>query len=235
MQKIIFSFCLTLLCSPFFSQNNLLSLQIKTDDKPSLHGFSYWQQIKIVSKDTSFTYRLHTANPDVIKNLKPGTYKIAVSSLFNHYISKKIELNKKTPLIKFTGLAAYYNKPSATGNLSEKLKLNDTLFIIYSNNKSESEKEKMGITKTKIGYTVLQYTGISNEVFQYMMVNEATYKSVIKFETEGKKANSPKAETAPVAEVYSVELNKELTTFIVPGQWNGFENLKGILLLVEQK
>ncbi len=235
MQKIIFPFCLFFLCSSLFSQNNLLSLQIKTDDKPSLHGFSYWQQIKVVSKDTSFTYRLHTANPDIIKNLKPGTYKIAISSLFNHYISKKIELNKKTPLLKFAGLAAYYTKTPATSNLSEKLKISDTLFIIYSNNQNESLKEKMGITKTKIGYTVIQYKGITNEVFQEMMVNEATYKAVIKFETEGKKANSPKAETAPVAEVYSVELNKELTTFIVPGQWDGFNSLKGILLLVEQK
>ena len=235
MRKIIFSFCLIILYATFFSQNNSFSLQIKTDDKPSFHGFSYWQQIKVVSKDTSFTYRLHTANPDVIKNLKPGTYKIAVTSLFNHYIGKKIELNKKTPLIKFAGLSAYYIKTPATTNLSQKLKLNDTLFIIYSNTQNESAKEKMGITKTKIGYTVIQYTGISNEVFQEMGINEATYKAVIKFETEGKKNNSPKAETAPVAGIYSVELNKELTTFIVPGQWDGFNNLKGILLLVEQK
>ena len=189
-----------------FSQSNNYSLQIKTDDKPSLHGFSYWQQIKVVSKDTSFTYRLHTGNPDEIKNLKAGTYKVAVLSLFNHYISKKIILNKKTPLIKFSGLSAYYVKTANAINLSQKLKLNDTLFIVYSNTKDESLKEKMGVTKTKLGYTVIQYKGISNEVFQEMMVNEATYKSVIKFEADGKKANSPKADTAPVAEVYSMEL-----------------------------
>lgn len=234
MQKIVF-FCLAVISASSFSQNNLFSLQIKTDDKPSLHGFSYWQQIKVVSKDTSFTYRLHTANPDVISNLKPGTYKVAVFSIFNHHISKKTELNKKTPLLKFTGVNAYYFKPKTNTNLSEKLKLNDTLFIIYSNTQDEKTREKMGIVKTKNGYTVIQYTGISNEIVQTMMVSDATYKHVIKFETEGKKANSPKAETAPVAEANTLELNKEIVTFIVPGTWNGFNNLKATLLLAEQK
>ena len=235
MKILFFSFFLFLFTPLLFSQSNAHSLLIKTDDKPSLHGFSYWQQIKVVSKDTSFTYRLHKGNPDEIKNLKAGTYKVAILSLFNHYISKKIVLNKKTPLIKFSGLSAYYVKPATATNLSQKLKLNDTLFIVYSNSKDESLKEKMGVTKTKLGYTVIQYKGITNEVFQEMMVNEATYQAVVKFETEGKKANSPKADTAPVAEAYSLELNKELVTFIVPGQWDGYNNLKGILLLVEKK
>ena len=234
MKKLFFCVYLVFLCSSFFAQTQRFSLQIKTDDKPTAHGFSYWQQIKIASKDTSFFYHLHTTSPDVIKNLQTGTYTITVSSLFNHHVSKKIELTKKTPLVKFTGLGSFYTKATA-GNLSEKLKLNDTLFIVYNNTKAESTREKMGITKTKIGYTVIQYKSITNEVFQEMGINEATYKAVIKFETDGKKANSPKAETAPEAEVYSVELNKELTTFIVPGKWQGFDNLKAIVLLVEQK
>src|SRR5579872_2988206 len=171
MKKTLFSFCFTILCHILFAQNTC-SLQIKTDDKPSIHGFSYWQYIKVVSKDTSFIYKLHTANPDVIPDLKAGTYKIAVTSLFNHYSSKKVELNKKTPLLKFAGLASYYTKTTAATNLSQKLKPGDTLFIIYSNNQNESEKEKMGITKTKTGYTVIQYKGITNEVFQEMMINE---------------------------------------------------------------
>src|ERR1700758_1734395 len=133
MQKILPFFFLILFCNQVFAQDNTFSLEIKTDDKPSQHGFSYWQQIKLVSKDTSFTYQLHTSTPDVIKNLKGGTYKIAVSSMFNHYVSKKIVLNKKTPALKFSGLSTYYVKPKTNTLLSEKLKLNDTLFIIYSN------------------------------------------------------------------------------------------------------
>jgi hypothetical protein len=235
MKKLFFLFCIISCVAVLQAQNNLCSLQIKTDDKPSLHGFSYWQQIKVVSKDTSFTYRLHTGNPDVIANLKPGTYKVAVTSVFNHYISKKIELNKKTPLIKFAGLTTHYIKPKTAGNLSDKLKLNDTLFVITSNTQNENTKEKLGITKTKIGYTVIQYKGITNEVFQEMMINDATYKAVPKFESEGKKANSPKAETAPAAEIDTIELNKEITTFIVAGKWEGFNGLKAVLLAVEGK
>jgi hypothetical protein len=236
MNKLFFAFCLCCFSFLSFSQNNLLSLQIKTDDKPSLHGFSYWQHIKVVSKDTSFVYHLHTGNPDVIANLKPGTYKVAVSSIFNHYISKKIGLNKKTPLLKFSGLAAYYFKPKTNANLSEKLKLNDTLFVVYSNTQDENAKEKIAITKTQNGYTAIQYAGISNEVVHYMMISAETYKKFVpKFETEGKKNNSPKAETAPLANICSIELNKELVTFIIPGKWDGFDNLKAPLFVVQAK
>lgn len=236
MKKLFFAFCLCCLSFFSFSQNNLLSLQIKTDDKPSLHGFSYWQHIKIVSKDTSFVYHLHTGNPDVIANLKPGTYKIAVSSIFNHYISKKIELNKKTPLIKFSGLSVFYTKPKVSGNLSEKLKLNDTLFVIYSNTKNDSTREKIALTKTINGITAIQYNGLTNEIVQHMIITDATYnKFVVNFENECRKKNSPKAETAPVAEIYTIELNKTYSTYIVPGEWKGIDLLKAPLFVVQAK
>ena len=93
----------------------------------------------------------------------------------------------------------------------------------------------MGITKTKIGYTAFQYKGITNEVLSEAQLTEVNYKTVIKFEIEGKKANSPKGTTSPAAEFYSVELNKELTTFIIPVKWDGFTNLKEILIPTEQK
>ncbi len=235
MKYVFFSFCFIFLNCALFSQSKRLALQIKTDDKPSLHGFSYWQQIKISTKDTSFTVPLHRSNPDVFKNLKAGTYSITVSSMFNHQITKKVALNKKTPLTKIKGLAAFYSKAPETAQLSEKIKLTDTLYIIFSTTQNESAKEKLGITKIKAGYNVMQYKGISNEVFQEMQISEATYKTVIKFEADGKKANSPKAETATIAEVYTIELNKAISTFIVPGNWDGMNSLKSILLLVEQK
>ena len=218
-----------------FSQNNLLTLQIKTDDVPSVHGFSYWQKIKIVSKDTSITCRLHAANPDEIKGLKPGTYKIAILSVFNHNISKKIEVNKKTPLVKFTGLGAFYSKSKTDINLSEKLKLNDTLFVIYSNTQNDTIREKIGVTRTKDGLMAIEYKGLSNEILQYMFINETTYKFVVSFENHCKKNSSPKAETAPAAEVYTIELNKALNTYVVPGDWKGIDRLKAPLFVVQKK
>lgn len=226
---------LNFLCFYLFSQSGELSLQIKTDDKPSLHGFSYWQQIKVVSKDTSFTYKLHTGNPDVIKGLKTGAYKIAVASVFNHYISKKIELTGKTPLLKFTGLGAYYVKPKTTAPISQKIKLNDTLFIIYSNTKDETERAKIAVTRDKNGLKAIEYNGLSNEIFQHMYISDDTYKFVTNFENECKKAHSPKAETAPVAEVYTIELNKVYNTFIIPGEWKGIGRLRAPLFVVQQK
>jgi hypothetical protein len=212
-----------------------VSLSVKTDDKITMHGFCYWQELQLKSKDTSFTYKLHSGNPDVIKNLKPGTYTLTARSLFNNVLCKKVEVNKKTPLVKFKGLQAYHKRMSDGKNLSEKLKLNDTLYILYNSNANEADREKIAITKTAQGYKALQYRGISNEVFQDMQFKDEFYKDVIKFESEGKKANSPKGETAPKAEIYTVALNKELVSFIVPGEWGGLGKLKAMLFLVEQK
>ncbi|MGZ3863603.1 MAG: hypothetical protein ACXVPN_09290 [Bacteroidia bacterium] len=231
----IFFFLSVLVSGTFMAQNSRCTLQVKTDDKPSLHGFSYWQHIKVVSKDTSFVYRLHTSNPDAIPNLKPGSYKVAVVSIFNHYLSKKVELNSSSPVIKYNGLVTYYQKPKAAGNLCEKIKPGDTLFVICSNTANENEKEKLAVTKTKLGYTAVQYKGITNEIVQTMMLKEEAYKALVKFETEGKKANSPKAETAPSAEVCTIELNRGTEVFIVPGKWDGYNNLKAVLFAIQNK
>ncbi|MGZ3902832.1 MAG: hypothetical protein ACXVC6_04005 [Bacteroidia bacterium] len=232
MRHLILIFA-AFLCGNAFSQNARCSAQVKTDDKPSLHGFSYWQYIKIVSKDTSFLYRLHTSNPDVIQNLKPGSYKIGIVSVFNHYLSKKVEVNSALPAVKFNGLVTYYQKPKPAGNLCEKIKPGDTLFVICSNTANENEKEKLAVTKTKNGYNAIQYKGISNEIVQQMLFKPEVFNAIIKFETEGKKANSPKAETAPVAEVCTIELNRATEVFIVPGKWDGFNNLKASLFAIE--
>jgi hypothetical protein len=221
---LIFCFC-------GFSQKKA-ELQITTDDKPSLHGFSYWQQIHVHSKDTSFTCRLHTARPDVLKGLKHGSYTVSISSVFHHSVSKKISVPKNT-VAKFS-LAPFYTKAPENVFLSEKLAIGDTLFILYSAS-DESEKEMLAVTKHKSGYTAIQYEGISNRVFQTMQINEASFDAVKKLEKEAKKANSPKAETAPFAEVYTLELKKEYGSYIIPGHWNGMNNLKAVLFLVEKK
>lgn len=235
MKKLFFSVACIFSTLFLFCQNQRYSLSVKTDDKISMHGFSYWQVLELKSKDTAFTYRLHSGNPDIIHNLEAGTYTIAVSSLFNDRVKKKVVLKKKTPLVKIKGLQSFYKRIPETQTLSEKLKLNDTLYILFSSSANESVKEKIGLTKTTLGYKALQFQGTSHEIFQEMLIKDDMYKEVLQFEKDGKKANSPKAETAPMAEVYTLELNREMISFIVPGEWGGLNKLKAILFLVEGK
>jgi hypothetical protein len=234
MKKALFS--VTLLFVTLLARGQQrFTLSIKTDDKITMHGFCYWQELQVKSKDTSFTTHLHRSNPDEIKNLKAGTYTLTAVSLFNGRIAKKIELNKKTPPVKWKGLQAFYKRVTEKQSLSEKLKMNDTLFILYSSSADENAKEKIGITKTANGYKAIQYRGISQEVQQEMQFKNEFFKDVVAFEANGKKANSPKAETAPVAEIYTLALHKDIISFIVPGQWNGLDQLKAKLFIVEQK
>lgn len=232
MKKIIISFALVFPLS-LFSQRH--SLSVKTDDKITIHGFSYWQELRVKSKDTSFTYRLHQGNPDVIKNLKAGTYELTALSLFNHKITKKTSVPVKTATVAVKGLQKFYTRVPETQCLSQKLKMGDTLYILFNSTADENVKEKIAVTKNKEGYKAIQYQGIGHEIFQQMQFKDAAFASVINFEKDGKKANSPKAETAPKAEVYTIELNKEIISFIVPGEWHGLDKLKAVLFIVEQK
>lgn len=234
MKKILFSVTLFFISVLVWGQQRL-SLSLKTDDKITMHGFCYWQELQVRSKDTSFTTRLHRGNPDEIKGLKAGTYTLTAFSVFNGKVTKKVELNKKTAPVNWKGLQAFYKRVPEKESLSEKLKLNDTLFILYNSSADESVKEKIGITKTAAGYKAIQYKGIGQEVQQEMQFRDEFFKDVVAFEANGKKANSPKAETAPKAEIYTLALNKEIISFIIPGQWNGLDNLKAKLFIVEQK
>ncbi len=233
MKKVLFA--VTFFCSLFLFGQTRADLSVAPDDKITMHGFGYWQELLVKSKDTSFSYKLHTTNPDVIKGLKPGSYQLTAVSLFNHRVCKKVKLDKKTPLVKLKGLQSFYKRAPETKNLTEKIKLNDTLYLLFSSSNNENVREKIAVTKTKAGYKAIQYKGITNEVFQEMQFRDEAYKAVVKFETEGKKANSPKAETAPKAEVYTIALNKEILSFIVPGEWHGLDNVKAVLFLVENK
>lgn len=217
------------------AQTNRVELQVKADDKISVHGFSYWKELKIKSADTSFNYPLHIKNPDVIPNLKTGNYTVTLVSVFNTQISKKITLQKKTTLLKFTGLATTFHKALDTPNLTEKIKLHDTLYIIYNTPRNEENNTvKLAITKTNEGFTAILYEGLTSAVFSTMQFKPDLYKHVVDFETSGKKLNSPKAETTDNKEVYTIELNKEITSFIIPGTWGGVDKLRAILFIVQK-
>jgi hypothetical protein len=216
------------------AQTERVVMKIKSDDKISAHGFSYWSELKITSADTSFYYSLHMQNPDVIPNLKRGEYTVTLSSVFNTRLLEKVNLQKNTTSVKFTGLQNIYAKASPLTYLSDKIKLNDTLYIIFSTKGGSITYEKIGITKTPLGYVAMQYSGLTSDVFQTMQFKQGLYKYVIELEAACKKANAPKAETAPVAEVYTFELNKEINSFIIPGNSNGFNLLKAILFAIER-
>lgn len=217
------------------AQTKRVELQVKADDKISAHGFSYWKELSIKSKDTSFLYPLHTKNPDVVPNIKAENYTVTAISVFNTKINKKASLQKKTTLIQFKGLANTYHKVPDTVNLTGKLKLHDTLYIIYSTPRNdESNNVKLAITKNKEGYSAILYEGLTSNVLTYQQIKPDLYKKITDFEVEGKKLNSPRAETTDNKEVYTIELNKEITTFIIPGVWGGLDKLRAILFIVQK-
>ena len=225
---------LFLISVSILAQTKRVELQVKTDDKISAHGFSYWQQLHIKSADTSFSIFLHKKNPDIISNLKAGNYIVSAVSVFNTHIDKKISLQKKITPIKITGLANVYHKETETTNLTEKIKLNDTLYIIYSSPRDINAPIKLGITKTNTGFTALLYEGLTAKVFSSMQCPNDLYKYVVEFETLAKKTNSPKAETTDNKEIYTIELNKAINTFIIPGTWQGLDKLRAILFAVQK-
>lgn len=216
-----------------FAQQKRYTLKVKADDKISLHGFTYWSELKVSSKDTSFYYPLHAQNPDVLKGLKAGDYTVRIASVFDTRISKKVTLQKNATL-KFSGLNKVYANVPQGINLSEKIKLNDTLHIVYSTKGNDITLEKIGITKGANGYTILRYQGLTNDIIANMLFQPEQLKYVTEFETTARSKNSPKAETALTAEVYSLELNRELETFVIPGEWHGLDRLKAILFAIQR-
>jgi len=230
-----FFFLLIILSFSVKAQTKRVDLRIKTDDKISVHGFSCWKELKIKSADTFFSYPLHTKNPDVIPNLKTGNYTVTAVSVFNTQIHKKISLLKKSTLVKFAGLETIYHKALDTPALTEKIKLHDTLYIIYNTPRNEENNNvKLAITKNKDAFTAILFEGLTNTVFSAMQFKPDLYKHVVDFETSGKKLNSPKAETTDNKEVYTIELNKETTSFIIPGTWGGLDKLRAILFIVQK-
>src|ERR1700756_929547 len=230
-----FFFVLAILFFTAKAQTKRVELQIKADDKISVHGFSYWKELIIKSADTLFTYPLHIKNPDIIPNLKTGNYMIIVVSVFNTQVHKKVNLQKKTTLVKFEGLADKYHKAADTLNITEKIKLHDTLYIIYNTSRNdENNYVKLAVTKNKDGYAAILYEGLTNSILTNQQFNADLYKKVIEFEISGKKESSRKTETTDNKETYTIELNKEITSFIIPGTWGGLDKLRAILFIVEK-
>ena len=154
---------------------------LHTDDKITLHNFSFWSDVQVQSADTSFFYALHSQKKDAIEIFKEGKYTLTFNSVFGHKITQEVVIGKKKKYtVKIKGLDAYYGKIPSINTLSDKLKAKDTLYILYSTSGAELSFQKMGITKLPDGrYTALLFKGTSDEVFMDYTVNENTY-SVVK-------------------------------------------------------
>ena len=215
-----------------FQQVNNRAIEIIADDKPTIHGFSYWGEVKISSKDTNFYYALHSNKPDIIGGLKPDVYTITFTSIFNKSVAKIVDLNKKKKCkVKFKGLNSFYKKAPEMIMLSERIKNNDTLYIIYSNNSSGAiEYEKLGITKKDGNYIALQFKGLTTDVFQEMGIVEAQYKQVVKFETQIKSFKKNPTCTSPSC--YTIALNGEVISFKDEScYWKNLDFLKANLFM----
>ncbi len=230
LKQLVLSAFALLLPFSLFQQSNY-SLLISTDDKPLENGFTYWTEVKISSKDTSFYYALHSRNPEKLEGLKAGSYTVTFTSVFNHSIVKIVELGrKKQTTVKVKGLKKYYTKAPELVNLSERLKDGDTLYIIYTSLNVGIAYEKIGITKKGSTYTALQFKGLTSDVFQDMQITGDQYTAVNKFELEAKKLK-PNS-NCNKAGLYTLALNQELYSFTdVSCTWHGLDNLKGVLFM----
>lgn len=152
-----------------------------TDDKTTLHNFSFWLDVKVKSADTSFFYALHSNKKDVIEVLKEGKYTLTFNSIFGDKITKEIVVGKKSKYkLKVKGLQATYGKIANTNMFSEKLNSGDTLYFIYSTTGHDITFEKMAVTKLPNGrYMAMLFKGLTDEIFMEYGCDEETF-SVVK-------------------------------------------------------
>lgn len=172
-------FCITF----FVSISQVKKISLCTDDKNSQHGFSFWTDVKVKSKDTSFYYLLHSQKKDIIEITNPGEYTLTFNSVFGEKIQKTISIGKKKKYkLKVKGLKSLYAEVPATVTFMDKLKAGDTVYIISSSLESISY-EKIAVTKLSDGrYKSLQYQGLTDDVFQEFTTDENMYLKAASYE-----------------------------------------------------
>lgn len=231
--KISFSI-LFIVLTCFVSAQTRKKIILKTDDKTTLHNSSFWLDVLVKSTDTSFFYALHSQKKDIIEVLKEGKYTLTFNSVFGHKITQELIVGKKKKYtIKVKGLNAFYGKIPTINTLSDKLKANDTLYILRTTSGATISYEKMGITKLSDGrYTAMLFKGNTDEVFMDYTVNEATYAVV--------KANElllkDPQQNLCAPDIYTFCLRKEYYSISdVSCKINALDRMKARLFLVEGK
>lgn len=234
MQKL---FSIIFICSLFYSVN--LSAQnkkviLKTDDKLSRHGFSFWFDVQVKSADTSFYYLLHSQKKDVFEVSKPGTYTLIFHSVFGHTHTQSFVVgDKKSVKVKVKGLAKAYSEVSTTMTLCDKMQANDTVYII-SSTAGAIEYEKLGVVKLADGrYKALQFVGLTTDVFQEFTVSANEFEQIINIE-KNVKLLSIKSSCAP--NVYTIMLRRQYyTTLDKSCLEKTIDLMKAVLFLIKGK
>lgn len=205
-----------------------------TDDKTTLHNFSFWLDVKVKSADTSFFYALHSNKKDVIEVLKEGKYTLTFNSIFGDKITKEIVIGKKAKYkLKAKGLNAMYGKVPSINNFSDKLTAGDTLYFIYSTTGNDIAFEKMAVTKLANGrYSAMMFKGLTDEIFMEYGCNEETFSVVKSTEKQLKEKKSGKL--AP--DIYTYCLRNAYYSIADPScNFKALDIMKARLFLVEGK
>jgi hypothetical protein len=218
--KFFLTFFFFLILSFGFSQKKLFSLTLKTDDQNSQHGCSYWQDVKISSKDTNFIYKLHNNAGDKIDSLPAGEYVVTISSVFAQKVTKKVSL-VKNETVKFS--LEKLNKKVKPEVFSKKMKDGDTLYMLH-NATGVYLNQKIGVTKKSGKYSAFFYKGISSEITKSYEEPYDAFMYLQQFEKES--VNHDKITGCTALEVYTFRLNGKYYV-IKDGtcKWSGFFQL----------
>ena len=157
--RIILSVFFILTFCILFSQKSF-SLQLKTDDKTSVHGISYWKDVKIIGADTIILLNSDELPEKKITGLKKGTYTIIFISLFGQQITKRVSVNSDT-FVK--AKLEKLNKKISPLVFSSKIKKGDTLYIIH-NATGKIPGDKIAVTNSGGKYFAINYKGLSSEI-----------------------------------------------------------------------
>lgn len=209
-------------------------ISLCTDDKATLHNFSFWLDVQVKSVDTSFFYALHSNKKDVIEVLKEGKYTLTFNSIFGDKIRKEIVIGPKAKYkVKVKGLNAMYGKVPTINNFSDKLIAGDTLYFIYSTTGSDIAFEKMAVTKLANGrYMTMLFKGLSDEVFMEYGCDENTF-SVVK-STEKLLKEKKTGNLSP--DIYTYCLRNTYYSIADPScSLKALDRMKARLFLVEGK
>lgn len=209
-------------------------ISLCTDDKATLHNFSFWLDVQVKSADTSFFYALHSNKKDVIEVLKEGKYTLTFNSIFGDKITKEIVIGPKAKYkVKVKGLNAMYGKVPTINNFSDKLIAGDTLYFIYSTTGTDITFEKMAVTKLANGrYMTMLFKGLSDEVFMEYGCDENTF-SVVK-STEKLLKEKKTGNLSP--DIYTYCLRNTYYSIADPScNLKALDRMKARLFLVEGK
>lgn len=171
----------------------------------------------------------------IFNAIPKGWYRLEIHSVFGHNFHHKVLIEEKEKEVKLDGPSHYYKTIRNANFLNEKLKIGDTLFILFTPSEMMAQKEKIAVVKLKAGLKAIQYEGSSDKVFQDMLSDNSKINLVANAEMEMRLQSKPNPAASPAVEYYTFELNKELETFTLPKGFHGMDKIKAVLFIIENK